>query len=117
MTEFARTMSDDNIVEMIRTLSRRPAGRQAILNCPTVLREITSNKRQVSQSHRLRRGKEMVKMVGMASRAKGHATKTTKKLKSVTSRNKGLQTMLSKVSGNKRDVCEGSTTLNYKLLK
>lgn len=116
MSEFARTMSDDNIVEMIRTLSRRPAGRQAILTCPTVLRAITSNKRQVSQAHQSRLGKEMMKMAAIKSQAKGHATKVTKKLKRVTARNKGLRTMLSKVS-HKLDVKVSQHSLNHMLLK
>ena len=101
--EFAQTIAEHNIEPVICTLARRPAGRQAILDSPAVVRAITSNRREVKQTYRLQRGKEMDELVRKTSQAKGRVTKVSKKLCRVEARNKGLRTMLAKVKHTQFD--------------
>ena len=90
--------SRKNIDSMLRVLARRPVGRQAILKSPTVVRTLTQIKRQANATCRLSRDKELVKLAAKVSQAKGCAAKTKKKLRRAEGRNKGLRTMVSKVS-------------------
>lgn len=101
--EFAQTIAEHDIEPVICTLARRPAGRQAILDSPAVVRAITSNRREVKQTYRLQRGKEMDELVRKTSQAKGRVTKVSKKLCRVEARNKGLRTMLAKVKHTQFD--------------
>ena len=86
-----------DINTIIRTLSRRPAGRDAILNLPLVKRAITQSTRQVKKTYRWSRGEELAKLAAKASQAKGCTTKARNKLSRAEARNKGLRTMLAKV--------------------
>ena len=90
-------ISDDDIGTMIRTLSRRPAGRDAILNSPLVVRAITRSCCQIKKTYKLRRGEELAKLAAKASQAKGSATKAKNKLRRAEARKKGLRTMLAQV--------------------
>ena len=101
--EFAQAIAEHDIGPVICTLARRPAGRQAILDSPAVVRAITSNRREVKQTYRLQRGKEMDELVRKTSQAKGRVTKVSKKLCRVEARNKGLRTMLAKVKHTQFD--------------
>ena len=89
-TDFARTMPSEHIGPFIRVLARRSTGHDAILNSPTVIREITKNKRQVARELRSRRDEKLSKSRRAAAQFKGCATKVCKKLIQEQSRNKGL---------------------------
>ena len=91
-------LSDDDVVTMIRTLSRRPTGRDAILNSPLVVRAMTQSQRQIKKAYKWRRGEELAKLAAKASQAKGCVTKVNEKLRRAEARNKGLRTMLAQVS-------------------
>ena len=96
-THFMRTLPPKDMDSMLRTLARRPAGRSAILNSPTVVRALTHSKRQNDRTWRLRRGEELAQLAAKTAQAKGCATKSSIKLRRVEARSKGLQTMLAKV--------------------
>ena len=96
--DIARTIPNDQIGTMIRTLSRRPAGRDAILNSPLVKRTISQSTRQVKKTYRWRRGEKLAKLAAkQAAQAKGCATKSRNKLRRAEARNKGIRNMLTKV--------------------
>ena len=44
--EFASSVAAEDMDLLVRTLARRPDGRQSILNCTTVTRALTQNKRR-----------------------------------------------------------------------
>ena len=96
-TEFARTLPSEHIESMLRTLARRPAGREAILNSPTVVRAITQSSREAKRTVGSQRGKQLAELSSKISQAKGCATKANKKLSRVEAHNKGLRTMLATV--------------------
>ena len=93
----AQNIANEDMDTVVRALARRPVGRQAILNSPTVVRAINENKKSVRRQHKCNRDKKLSKLVAMAARAKGCATKAKKKLNCVEARRKGLQTKLSQV--------------------
>lgn len=95
--EFAKTVAPEEISAMIRTLARRPSGREAIRNSPTFVRAIALGKREAKRSVQLKRGKELAKMAAKASHAKGCVTKISKKVDKAEARNKGLRTLVTKV--------------------
>ena len=107
MTDFARTLPPEDMDCMLRTLSRRPSGRSAILNSPTVVRALTQSKREVSQTWRFKRGKELSQLAAKVSQSKGCVTKCSIKLRRAEARAKGLQTMLTKV------VCANTYTQQF----
>ena len=59
------------MIEVVKALARRPAGREAILELPCVVRAITSGKREVRKQHSLRRGRKLASIAANAARAKG----------------------------------------------
>ena len=85
------------LIEVVHSLARRPAGREAILKLPCVVRAITYGKREVQKRNRLSRGEKLAKIASKAARSKGQVTKMSKKLRRSQARNKGLQTQLKKV--------------------
>ena len=85
------------LIEVVRAFARRPAGREAILKLPCVVRAITYGKREVQKRNQLRRDENSAKIVSKAAQSKGQVTKMSKKLRTSQARNKGLQTQLKKV--------------------
>lgn len=95
--QFAQIISNEDVDLVVRTLSRRRAGREAILNSPTVVRAMAKERRQTKEDGRLLRCKQLAAIAAKASHAKGCATKMSAKMKKIEARNKGLRTQLSKV--------------------
>lgn len=95
--DFARNVSIEDINTVVRTLARRPAGREAIMNSPTVVRALTSNRRKGQRTCSERRDKQFSKLAKQTSQAKSIATRTANKLRRVEGTNKGLRTTLKKV--------------------
>ena len=109
---YVANVPSEEIEPLLRALLRRPAGRNAVLNSPTVRRAITQCKRDVAHKLQLRCDDKKNKFVAQASRAKGCATKATKKCSRAEARVKGLRTLLSKVIG-----CIHVHSLTHSLIK
>ena len=95
--DFAQKLPIEDMDVVVRTLARRPAGPEAIMNSPTVVRALTSSRRKGQRTCIDSREKELFKMAAKASQAKALATKTAKKLRRVEGCNKGLKTKIKKV--------------------
>ena len=59
MRELTTSFSDAEIKMFVAALARRPAGREAILNCAPVVRALTASKRQGQRSVKERREAEL----------------------------------------------------------
>ena len=117
--ECVSALKEAELKELVRVLSGRSAGREAILASPVVVRALTARKREAQRAGESRQQHELSKvqtlsptpltltlstklilqMAAQASHAKGRVTKMTHKLQSSEGRRKALQTMLVKVGG------------------
>ena len=97
-THYARSVSCEDMDEVLSVVSRRPEGRQSILKSPVVVRAMSMCKRETNRNWRVRRDKQAAFFAKKASRSKGCTTKAINKLRRVKATNKGMRTTLSKVS-------------------
>ena len=98
VNDFARTIPKQDMKPLLSALAKRPAGSEAILNSPLVVRARTQSNREVRRILKLKEDKKISKFTKQIAQAKGCVTKTAKKLSCAEARNKGLRTMLTKVT-------------------